>query len=61
MSAIGINPRAVGLVSREQPSPSKQIKLQKVGYHVRLLDLHKSNPIASHLSANVEAQLPEAW
>ncbi|PFH46932.1 hypothetical protein AMATHDRAFT_7250 [Amanita thiersii Skay4041] len=51
---LGINARCIGLVPREhqqQPQPhstqSKQIKLGRVCYYTRLLDLHRSNEFGS--------------
>ncbi|EKM74744.1 hypothetical protein AGABI1DRAFT_109872 [Agaricus bisporus var. burnettii JB137-S8] len=44
-------------------SPSKVIKLGKVGYHTRLLDLHRSNPFGNaNLNAGDDGNyIPDAW
>ncbi|KAF8639379.1 hypothetical protein AX17_001535 [Amanita inopinata Kibby_2008] len=58
----GINTRCIGLVSRDHPTQSKQIKLGKVCYHTRLLDLHRSNEFGSFPIINVEeTHIPDAW
>lgn len=56
-----INPRTIALASREQPTASKLVKLQKVSFHARLLELHKSNPFASHITTTDDYHLPAAW
>lgn len=43
-------------------SPSKVIKLGKVGYHTHLLDLHRSNSFGGSAPASVdEVHIPDAW
>ncbi|TFK38831.1 hypothetical protein BDQ12DRAFT_605427 [Crucibulum laeve] len=58
----GITTRCIGLVSRDHPSQSKLLKLGKVGYHVRLLDLHRSNSFGPYTPLILdEPQIPDAW
>ncbi|KAG6890525.1 hypothetical protein C0995_007725 [Termitomyces sp. Mi166 len=56
----GINARCIGLVSGDRPH-SKQVKLGRVGYPTRLLDLHRSNPFGTNLSPIEEPPIPEGW
>lgn len=58
----GINPRCIGLASREEPSQSKLIKIGKVGYHTKLLDLHRSNPFGPN-TPNIpdDPPVPDEW
>ena len=58
----GINARCVGLVSSDSAGQSKVIKLGKVAYHTRLLDLHRSDSFGPHTPiVPDEYQVPEAW
>ncbi|KAF5357565.1 hypothetical protein D9757_013020 [Collybiopsis confluens] len=59
----GINPQCIGLVSRDSPASSKLIKLFKVGYFTRILDLHRSNEFrTTPLNyTNGESHIPDAW
>ncbi|KAF8060720.1 kinase-like domain-containing protein [Lyophyllum atratum] len=57
----GINARSIGLASGDRTSQSKQIKLGRVGYPTRLLDLHRSNPFGPDYLPNEESQIPEGW
>ncbi|KAJ3758340.1 kinase-like domain-containing protein [Lentinula raphanica] len=58
----GINPRCIGLETRNSQSNSKHIKLFKAGYHTRLVDLNKSNEFRTTLSYfHEDPQIPEAW
>jgi len=58
----GINTRCIGLGSRDQTNQSKTVKLGRVYYHARLLDLHRSNPFSPNLSAvSSDIALPETW
>ncbi|EGN94241.1 hypothetical protein SERLA73DRAFT_126224 [Serpula lacrymans var. lacrymans S7.3] len=58
----GLDICCVGLATRENRSQSKLVKIGKVGYHVRLQDLHRSNPFGSGiLSSSEEAVLSDAW
>ncbi|KAJ7596327.1 kinase-like domain-containing protein [Mycena floridula] len=55
-----INPRAIGLAPRQQSNHAKLLKIFKVSYHTRLLDLHKSDSFSNKVIPN-DSQLPEAW
>ncbi|KAF9457367.1 kinase-like domain-containing protein [Collybia nuda] len=58
----GITARCIGLASRDHPTQSKLIKLGRVGFPTRLLDLHRSNPFGSNMPAGVEeSQMSEEW
>ena len=62
IGGAGLNLRCVGLAPREGMGTSKVVKLCKVGYHVRLLDLHRSDPFG--FSADFRADVdntPEGW
>ncbi|KAK0477848.1 kinase-like domain-containing protein [Armillaria novae-zelandiae] len=56
----GISATSIGLVSGNCPSQSKLIKLTKVGYHTRLLDLHRSNAFG-YVNPPEDHVMPEAW
>ncbi|KAF5376991.1 hypothetical protein D9615_007308 [Tricholomella constricta] len=56
----GINARSIGLASGDR-SQSKQIKLGRVGFPTRLLDLHRSNPFGTNFPPNEEPPIPEGW
>ncbi|KAG7440064.1 Serine/threonine-protein kinase [Guyanagaster necrorhizus] len=56
----GINAASIGLATQSCPSQSKLIKLSEVGYHTRLLDLHRSNAFAC-VNPPEERIMPEAW
>ncbi|KAG6888788.1 hypothetical protein C0992_007518 [Termitomyces sp. T32_za158] len=56
----GINARYIGLVSGDRPH-SKQVKLGRVGYPTRLLDLHRSNPFGTNMPPTEEPPIPEGW
>jgi translation initiation factor 2-alpha kinase 4 len=58
----GLSLHSVGLSSRERLGQSKLVKLVKVSYYVKLLDLHRSNPFAPNsLPALDSTNLPESW
>ncbi|KIJ97967.1 hypothetical protein K443DRAFT_104703 [Laccaria amethystina LaAM-08-1] len=58
----GINAGCIGLASRDAPSSSKLVKLGKVAYHTRLLDLHRSNSFGPHTPAVAdEPQISDEW
>ncbi|KAI0077507.1 Serine/threonine-protein kinase [Panus rudis PR-1116 ss-1] len=58
----GITPKCIGLVSGTRPGESKQVKLFNVAYHVRLLDMHRSDPIGPDIGrCDDEPPLPEEW
>ncbi|KAF9267032.1 hypothetical protein L218DRAFT_920740 [Marasmius fiardii PR-910] len=58
----GINARVIGLAPREFPANSKQVKLFKVAYYTRLLDLHKSDAFRPDMTFhNDDAPIPDAW
>lgn len=59
---VGINTRCIGLASRDHPTQSKLIKLGKVCFHTRLLDLHRSNSFGANISVSSEDPLiSDAW
>ncbi|KAI0266451.1 kinase-like domain-containing protein [Gloeopeniophorella convolvens] len=58
----GLSLHTIGLSSREKMGQSKLIKLFKVGYYVKLLDLHRSNPFRTDLPPAAESMnLSESW
>ena len=58
----GLNLRCVGLAPREGMGTSKVVKLCKVGYHVRLLDLHRSDPFGFNTDCRADVDnTPEGW
>ncbi|EJF61645.1 Serine/threonine-protein kinase [Dichomitus squalens LYAD-421 SS1] len=58
----GLNLRCIGLAPREGMGTSKIVKLFKVGYHVRLLDLHRSDPFGFNVDVRLdEDNTPEGW
>lgn len=58
----GIYPRCVGLANRDRATQSKLVKLGKVGYHTRLMDLHKSNSFGPSARLNPdEMPMSDAW
>ena len=57
----GIKARCIGLVSSDHPTQTKQIKLGKVCYYTRLLDLHRSNEFGSKNVNIEEQQISEGW
>ncbi|KAK0199520.1 kinase-like domain-containing protein [Desarmillaria ectypa] len=56
----GVSATSIGLVSGSCPSRSKLIKISKVGYYTRLLDLHRSNAFG-YVNPPEERIMPEAW
>jgi hypothetical protein len=61
-SSEGLSSHSVGLSSRERLGQSKLVKLVKVSYFVKLLDLHRSNPFGPNsLPALDSTNLPESW
>ena len=60
--AKGLSLLSIGLSSRERLGQSKLVKLLKVSYYVKLLDLHRSNPFGlKSLPALDSTSLPESW
>ena len=58
----GINTRCIGLAPRDNAGQPKVVKLARVAYHTRLLDLHRSNSFGPHTPfVQDELQVPEAW
>ncbi|KAF8483387.1 hypothetical protein DFH94DRAFT_307281 [Russula ochroleuca] len=58
----GLSLPSIGLSSRERSGQSKLVKLLKVSYYVKLLDLHRSNPFGpKSLPALDSTSLPESW
>jgi eukaryotic translation initiation factor 2-alpha kinase 4 len=53
---------SIGLASREKLGQPKLVKLLKVAYYVKLLDLHRSNPFGlKSLPVMDSPNLPESW
>ncbi|KAG8220630.1 kinase-like domain-containing protein [Butyriboletus roseoflavus] len=58
----GLDTKCIFLATRENRSHCKLVKVGKVGFHVRLKDLHRSNPFPSGLALiNDECSIPDAW
>ncbi|KAI5992946.1 kinase-like domain-containing protein [Pisolithus albus] len=58
----GLDTCCVFLATRENRFCAKLVKVGKVGYHVHLKNLHRSNPFCTGLVlANDEPELPETW
>ena len=58
----GLSLHSIGLSSHERLGQSKLVKLLKVSYYVKLLDLHRSNPFGTNpLPALDSMNLPESW
>jgi len=58
----GLSLHSIGLSSHERLGQSKLVKLLKVSYYVKLLDLHRSNPFGTNpLPALDSMSLPESW
>ncbi|KAI0954220.1 hypothetical protein AcV7_007513 [Taiwanofungus camphoratus] len=58
----GLTTKCVGLMPRETGGSSKMVKLYKVGYYVRLLDLHRSNPFGFNIDPKMEeSPIPDGW
>jgi eukaryotic translation initiation factor 2-alpha kinase 4 len=58
----GLSLNSIGLSSRERLGQSKLVKLVKVSYYVKLLDLHRSNPFGLNPLPTIDSMnLPESW
>ena len=58
----GLSLHSIGLSSRERLGQSKLVKLVKVSYYVKLLDLHRSNPFGVNPVPTIDStNLPESW
>ncbi|TFK91310.1 Serine/threonine-protein kinase [Polyporus arcularius HHB13444] len=58
----GLNLRCIGLAPKEDSGSAKMVKVFKVGYHMRLLDLHRSDPFGFNADPKVdEDNVPEGW
>lgn len=59
----GINLKCVGLASSDEAHPSKVVKLFNIGYPVRLLDLHRSDPFIMRNGGFKldEEDVPDGW
>ncbi|KAG7085469.1 hypothetical protein E1B28_003030 [Marasmius oreades] len=58
----GISARVIGLASRDFPANSKQVKLFKVAFYTRLLDLHKSDAFRPDMTVHHDdIPTPDAW
>lgn len=65
LALIGISTRCIGLTARDpltqSHAPSKLVKIGKVGYQSRLLELHRSNSFGPSITSDIEAPIPDAW
>ena len=58
----GLSLHSIGLSSRERLGQSKLIKLVKVSYYVKLLDLHRSNPFGVNPLPTIDSvNIPGSW
>lgn len=58
----GLSTKCIGLAPREEGGSSKIVKVFKAGYHVRLLDLHRSDPFGFNMDPKIdEVHIPEGW
>uniref|UniRef100_A0A0W0FQ29 non-specific serine/threonine protein kinase n=1 Tax=Moniliophthora roreri TaxID=221103 RepID=A0A0W0FQ29_MONRR len=58
----GLTARVIGLASRDFPANSKRVKLFKVAFYTRLLDLHRSNAFRSDMTLNHDdPPIPDGW
>lgn len=58
----GLNPRCIGLIPRDDGLSSKLVKVFKVGYYVRLLDLHRSDPFGFNSDPRIDdPRIPDGW
>ncbi|RPD79604.1 Serine/threonine-protein kinase [Lentinus tigrinus ALCF2SS1-7] len=58
----GLNLRCIGLAPKEESSSTKIVKIFKVSYQTRLLDLHRSDPFGFNADPKTdEDNVPEGW
>ncbi|KAI0746241.1 Serine/threonine-protein kinase [Daedaleopsis nitida] len=58
----GLSLKTIGLAPKDGYGSPKVVKLFKVGYHMRLLDLHRSDPFGFNYDSNVdEDETSEGW
>ncbi|KAJ7702683.1 kinase-like domain-containing protein [Mycena rosella] len=58
----GIAADCVGITQRTSPRTGRMVKLTKVAFYTRLLDLHRSNPFGPGISSEPdEPRIPEPW
>ncbi|CCM05314.1 uncharacterized protein FIBRA_07528 [Fibroporia radiculosa] len=58
----GLSLKCIGLTPHEEGGLSKVVKVFKVGYHVRLLDLHRSDPFGFNMDPKIDEMLiAEGW
>jgi eukaryotic translation initiation factor 2-alpha kinase 4 len=58
----GLSLYSIGLSNRERLGQSKLVKVVKVSYYVKLLDLHRSNPFGVNPLPTIDStNLPESW
>ncbi|KAJ7432513.1 kinase-like domain-containing protein [Mycena galericulata] len=58
----GISADCIGISVRSNTSKNKMVKLTKVAFYTRLLDLHRSNPFGPGISLDLdEWRLPDQW
>ena len=51
--------KCIGLVHGDGEGSPKVVKLFKVGYHIRLLDLDRSDPFGSSSEIKMDDDVPE--
>ncbi|KZT71101.1 Serine/threonine-protein kinase [Daedalea quercina L-15889] len=58
----GLSINHIGLAPREEGGQTKIVKIFKAAYHVRLLDLHRSDSFGFNMDPKVdETPIPEGW
>ncbi|KAL4251194.1 non-specific serine/threonine protein kinase [Abortiporus biennis] len=58
----GLIPKYIGLAPSPRPHESKRVKVFKVAYHVKLLDMHRSDSFGPDIPRHEEdLQLPDGW
>ncbi|KAF7974176.1 hypothetical protein HWV62_13309 [Athelia sp. TMB] len=61
----GLTTRCIGLTARDPATqthaPSKLVRIGKVSYQSRLLELHRSNPFGPSINADNELLIPDSW
>lgn len=59
----GLALKFIGLAPGHRPGEHKQVKIFKTSYHVRLLDMHRSDPFGPDVvdRHTEDLQLTEGW
>lgn len=59
----GLTSRCIGLESGDRPGETKRVKIFKVSFYVRLLDMHRSDPFGCTEGRPPleDTSLPEGW